>query len=893
MTEVERLAIPDLLTEGRWAHSFIVTYNADLRFYETDIWSRLSARNCVVLVDAELLCEAASQAGRLRHANVRYVLEPIGGSTSAHAKLIWLSNSEEGLLLVGSGNLTTTGYAGDGELFTAHRWTNEGTGDVAAFQSVRDFLDALVDRGHVAERVRPHLNRAWSESPWLHRRADAERAVRHNLEEPFLDQLVEQVAGRPVKSLIVHAPFHDERCEALRRCVEALSPSRVEALVQDGETSVDPGALRSVLDGYGKPWQVRAARGPSPSTYLHAKFVLVRLGKSEVCLQGSPNLSLAALTLTPPQGNIELANLLEGSEGSFVHVIDALTTQPSDPSELRLSFRGGDEEETEQPVWLVRGTLIGAELVIELDRQVPEGAQAHLLIAGDIPAGVDLTIIEREVRAALPEPLAARLAGRVRPVSLRIVGPRGDYDTNPIYPSQSAELDKLLVGQTDAETLRKIGQVDLGVDEDISSVLSELADALPLDRRSLWRTIRPAETTDADAPRVSWEEIDWDTVRRHPVLAQYQALAAGRVEPTDLQLLLAAAEGVLPNLRPGPSDQTPAGLSLDPDEEDLDADQVDDEEDLLTDEEIAEREAERERRRQSVQQRNRNAWLRFFKRLLGGLEDEEFIAVIGPVTAVTNAVLANRLMTLLVARSHLTAVDLLHLQFRLWRLLWHPGPLKEGPDPEESHQVDTVLSDHLAAVHTVAGLFLAERGTASGDWADERIALRELWRALLASEHDVDTAAADQAAELAGTAAETLIDSLWDLAWETYDSEVLAAVAGVLHVSEHSVQWRIERVTVRGKPSNVPCLVVQGEVELDVETANRLLDAWFRVEPERGYWRCQTSSGPVVRDAITGEAWWWDRDVEDFVELEPSDSVDDEWVFALKALKLYPQARVS
>lgn len=896
MTDEGRLAVPDLLSEGRWAHAFIVTYNADLRFYETDIWSRLSARNCVVLVDADQLPTANAEAGRLRHANVRYVLEPIVGSTSAHAKLIWLSSPEEGALLIGSGNLTTNGYAGDGELFTVYRHSTENTDNMAAFQAAREFLDALVDRGHVTEHVRPHLNRAWSDSPWLHEAPSGERTVRHNLDQPLLEQLVERIAGRGVESIVLHAPFHDRRCEALRRCLDALRPGHVEVLVQDGETSVEADALRSVLDNYGKPWVVRTARGRSPATYLHAKFVLARLASTEVCLQGSPNLSLAALTRTPPQGNIEVANLLEGPRAAFDSLVDALETEPGDPATLRLSFRGDDQsdDETANRVRLLAGRLVVDELTLQLSRPVPEDAAMQLLVGDDVPHDISLDRRGTEVRAGLPDALAAWLAGRVRPVSLRITDPSGAYDTNPVYPAQAAELDKLLVGQRDPESLRRIGQVDLGVDEDISSLLTDLADALPLDRRSLWRTVRPAKAQDDDAPRTMWNEIDWDAVRRHPVLTQYQALAARRVEPTDLQLLLAAAGGGLPKLVADPSVAAPAGISEDEDEDEADVDaEPGEEEDTLAVEEIAAREAERERRRLTVWQRNRRASINFLTRLINGLEDGPFIEVIGPVTAVTNAVLADRLMTLLVARGHLEVKDALPLQIRLWRLLWGRSGLTEGLDSEEAVLVDNLLTDHSAVAHTVGGLYLAERGTRSGDWSDERIQLRELWRALL-GEQDVSPEVASAAVGLIEVNVDALRDALRALAWETYESEVLVAVSDVLGVPKHQVGWRPERVTVRGRVTDVSCLVVEADIQLDVALARRILGSWYRLQPDLGYWRCQTSAGPVVRDVTTGESWWWSRSADEFFEIEglPRE-LDEPWVHALDVFALAATSRAA
>jgi hypothetical protein len=866
VTATARIAIPQVLTEGRWSHAFIVTYNADLRLYEADIWPRISARNCMVLVDDGQLLEAFTQAGRLRHAGVRYVVEPIRGSTSAHAKLVWLSSREEGLVLVGSGNLTTNGYTGDGELFTAYRHSAEETDQLVAFQTARSFLDTLVEREHLPKHVGTHLDRAWLDSPWLHSSASTESPLRHNLDVPLIEQLVTKIGDRPVRELVVHAPFYDKRCQALSAVITRLQPRHVEVLVQDGETSVDPKVLRRTLDRVAGSWTVRTATGPHAGTYLHAKFILARLHRRQVCLQGSANLSLAALSRTPPNGNIELANLLEGPAGAYDTLVDALETERVDPADLRVSFEGDEPSEDDaDQVRLLAGTLQGTTLDLELSQPPAEGQSLRLLVHDELPTGVTVTHRSRLATATLPAPLADWLRGRVRPVALRMGDGPDSYDTNPVYPSQPEELSKLLTGQHEPETLRRIGQVDLDIDQDLSAVLADLADTLPFDRRALWRTVRPAGTEPAaDGPHLGWDELDWEQLRRHPVLAQYRTMASGHLEPTDLQLLLRATGSGLPSLDEG---ATPEGIS-----EDLDSDtepsiEPADEDDQLTDEEIAAREAERNRRHYSIQQRNRQAWRSFLKRLVAGLEDSEFVDVIGPIAATTNAALANKLMTLLVAREHLEVSDILPLQLRLWERLWTTDGLLARATDEERELTSTVLADLTAGAYTIDGIYLAGQISRGLDDRD-RLRLRDRWRSLLCAAHPEETQTlVSDAAALLNLSADELTEPLTDLAWQTHDDEAVAAVAEALRIPEHDLRWRSETAMVNGARRTIECLVVERDVELDPDRARIVMAAWLRTDPRRGHWRLQTPGASVAVDATSGDAWLWDRTTKDIADL--------------------------
>src|SRR5207247_5657052 len=78
------------------------------------------------------------------------------------------------------------------------------------------------------------------------------------------------------------------------------------------------------------------------------------------------------------------------------------------------------------------------------------------------------------------------------------------------------------------------------------ALLDELDAALIIDPQSLWRLAgrsAPPDPGGSDGPRLRWEDLDFDVLRRHPKLAQYHSAMSrptDRPEPTDLQVVLAA-----------------------------------------------------------------------------------------------------------------------------------------------------------------------------------------------------------------------------------------------------------------------------------------------------------------------------------------------------------------
>ena len=153
---MNHLELPSQL-KGPWQHALILTYGADLPFFENALWRQFSGRcrNKIILADGQRYLEACmhyAQNGLVRHLNHLYVTEGIFTSHAAHAKLILLTNSTQGRLLVGSGNLSWQGYASGGEQFSLYEYNAED--DIRAetfnaFLTVQELLEALISQGYI------------------------------------------------------------------------------------------------------------------------------------------------------------------------------------------------------------------------------------------------------------------------------------------------------------------------------------------------------------------------------------------------------------------------------------------------------------------------------------------------------------------------------------------------------------------------------------------------------------------------------------------------------------------------------------------------------------------------------------------------------------------------
>ena len=892
---VERLALPTLL-DGPFEHAIIGTYGADLVFFEHHLARKLHRiRNKVILIDDFHLADASRRAtdARLRGLNAAYVLSAIRSPRAAHQKFILLLGQEAGRLFVGSGNLNFTGYATQGEMFCRYDFTEEDPNHLGSFLAIKEFLEGLEQRGYLHPVTVRHIRAAWRDSPWIYGsdRSDP-RVVIHNLKATLLDQLADVVRdGGPIAEMTVFAPFYDEHLVAVRALMKRLKPARTTLLVQQGATSIDPAQL-SALKSKTPSLQVCCAEAEIGGTYLHAKFVLLRQRRRTVCLQGSANMSRAALLLREDPGNVELANLLVGPHAEFGSILEGLElSEPVRSVEaLDLGLVEDDLPDDEGGVYLLGATWAHPWLDVQASRDL-SGTPLTLRV-GEADCDLEAEVSGAAVRFEFDE-TTAELLSQHRTVSLMIRDPDGEYEAGPVFPYIEEALRSLLTrGSGAGSLLDRAGSLTVD-DDDVLALLQELQNALPIDAVSIWRIAKrrdPAPVVDDDAPRVRWEELDWEQIRRHPRIAQYGMYGSSYPEPTELQLIL---DSITNHFR---TRGRLATVTTDPEGTDADLAKAETEEEL----------EERDRQRRSIESRNRSAWKRFINKMIAGLSDPDYVDRVGPMVVVTNFVIFNHILSLLIARDHIDADFGVDSQLQLWEFMWGSGEdsgLIATLDPEVWSIVDGMLRERGAYAMTLAGLYRASMIMRVEDWDEEwRTALRDIWRRMLESERfTIDSEVFDEAAAEVlppdQNATTELMTEIGGLARVVVRDEFVATLARLFGVSPQQLQFRAADVERRGKKFPTVALYLDrpGAV-MEVSEAARALALWRELQPERDYYRIDDVAGRTVAvcDAEFGENWWASKTAGELQALKLATEPLSRWQQRLEALQeLVPEVAAS
>ncbi|HEX5404129.1 MAG TPA: hypothetical protein VFX16_17720, partial [Pseudonocardiaceae bacterium] len=558
------VVLPELI-QGPWTSLVVLTYGADLTFFDSHLLRQLSQVPLrIILVDSvrlnEALSEAAATGQSHKHANRSYLLAPIRHARPAHAKVILLTSRNAGRLLIGSGNLGQNGYATPGELWHVYGYDDTNVSFADEFAAARQLIDTMAKEHLLDPPVCEALSTVWDQAPWLSNAPAGPTTICDNRVTSLATQFLGVVAAidQPVQQLTVHAPFYDTKAAALRFLVDQLTPRQVRVLLRK-DTSVNPRALLKALEGTRA--QLLEVSVTNDDTYIHAKWVHVATTERDILLTGSPNLSRPALLSDWTSGNIEAGVIQVLASGDVDELYQPLTLTPID----NLSAWGLKIETTPpKPVpagpLLLWSQLQGHHLRLAftatfdaslLHLSAADGAALAFKNARWDGNGTLLTVtldpnqVEQAVQAWWP-------------IGVRI----GDLDadgneppTLPTWPYQIEQLASRLKAAATNRLLHKVGPLP-DADKELYELLTQLERSLIFDPITAWRTVHPDTPPPPDnegEQKLAWKDIDWSKLKRSPHFGAYHYLTAPGITRTDIEVILASIYAQLSKL-PQPVD---------------------------------------------------------------------------------------------------------------------------------------------------------------------------------------------------------------------------------------------------------------------------------------------------------------------------------------------------
>jgi len=264
------------------------TYTLSLAFFESVVLpfvDRSRLRSCLIISDAVGYGRALTEGPALREAAQGYMVVPAPSPGCFHAKVWLVVSDDEMAILVGSGNLTQSGFVGNAEVFDAFRFTLEEPPGRALLDDLTAFIAGLGSLWSPEDRDRllcvevlAQIREALSPFRAAGGVTDPRPRLLHTLQGRLIDQLPNLAS---CSDLFVAAPFFGGSVSGLDLLAGRYGDAKLHVFpgVHDGESTDLP--LTEVKRQH-RPATLAPLRiAPGRNAFAHLKLYGIRATAGE------------------------------------------------------------------------------------------------------------------------------------------------------------------------------------------------------------------------------------------------------------------------------------------------------------------------------------------------------------------------------------------------------------------------------------------------------------------------------------------------------------------------------------------------------------------------------------------------------------------------------------
>ncbi|MCX6304399.1 MAG: hypothetical protein NT040_05490 [Bacteroidetes bacterium] len=337
---LERDNILTLIGSRRYHSCILTTFSFDFFFFEmkTMKWLRsCGVRNVNVFIDGHYYSELMEQmTGEEMKITPGYSLYPIFQKSIFHPKLWILFGAKEGLLIVGSGNLTNSGNGSNDEIWGAFHFDIRSTDNAPILSAAWSYISLI--SSNVKGQMKDKTTR-WilDYSKWIYElpatapfqfintSRHEQVAFLYNSETSSIwEELSKHIGNETIVEITAISPFYDKVGQALMQ-LKSMFPSASINVVLD-ESGLLPSAI-PYTDGFKfYNWydagvsRKQFSGAETGKSKLHAKIIHFKaVGGQEYCLFGSANVTPEGLGLAGRSySNTEVSLLVKSDKDGML-----------------------------------------------------------------------------------------------------------------------------------------------------------------------------------------------------------------------------------------------------------------------------------------------------------------------------------------------------------------------------------------------------------------------------------------------------------------------------------------------------------------------------------------------------------------------------------------------
>lgn len=293
------------------SHILGTTYSISLAFFESVVYpviNKTRLQRCVLLCDTLGFQRLTQEAAALRGASQGYMAVTVPSADSFHPKVWLMMNEEELALLVGSGNLTQSGFMENAELFDIIHINKHKKAPKHLFSDVNGFLKGLyrfwegiqADSFLALTTLKEMTQLTESLARQLEENESEQIRFLSSLSGPLIDQLPETSTGN---TLFIASPYFGGSVKAIAMLLDKFKPKQVK--VFPGIHSGNRLDVRlSDIESLGKT-TVHLLKTPKKNAFAHLKLYGLEDPKGTSWLFcGSANCTIGGLSGTNVEAGI-------------------------------------------------------------------------------------------------------------------------------------------------------------------------------------------------------------------------------------------------------------------------------------------------------------------------------------------------------------------------------------------------------------------------------------------------------------------------------------------------------------------------------------------------------------------------------------------------------------
>jgi len=323
------------IPSGKFHSSIFTTFSINLYYLEQQVLPLLGSKGIhyvSVLADGNMLSNQLENHSCLSQQRKRnYAINGIQSKGAFHPKLIFLAGEDSILLLLGSGNLTSSGHGKNLEVWNSIYINNQDDTKYGFVIQSWNYLKLL--HSDLGESMNNKLKNIEENCSLLSNDAFFKESTTFDLNEhsqisfhynqknnPLFNQISEIIGEDVIDIVTIMCPFHDIKGRFIQELDKRFNPNQINVIIQSNF-----GSLPSKMTTQSKvrffEWS-EIMEEKQKQTYFHAKNIIFKGQTKNYLISGSANASTAAFgTLNKDHKNQEACIIYQSTMVDYLNLL--------------------------------------------------------------------------------------------------------------------------------------------------------------------------------------------------------------------------------------------------------------------------------------------------------------------------------------------------------------------------------------------------------------------------------------------------------------------------------------------------------------------------------------------------------------------------------------------